>query len=215
MGQKTKKSGLITEQIKGNSKGRSRKVIILLFIIGMAFIAISVLLSLTHYFLSERLAEKNEAFRIYGLDCLLYQVNEQSALNTSFMILLGTEIVPPYKGLDYFKQHFHVQNIETLSSLHRVLFGEDVDPALLAKWKKIKEHNKYQDEKKKMFDRAILYRDDKEAGGHLKFGLKLFSQMKRLKEWLHFSMTASIILQVIGLALNQLAVILQMVWKEA
>lgn len=215
MGQKTNKGDRITEQIKSNSKGRSRKVIILLLIIGMAFIAISVWLSLTHYFLSERLADKNETFRIYGLDCLLYQVNEQSALNTSFMILLGTEIVPPYKRLDYFKQHFHVQNIETLSSLHRVLFGRDVDPALLAKWKKIKEHNKYQDEKKKMFDRALLYRDDKRDGGASKFGLKLFSQIKKLKNWLHFSMTASIILQVIGLALNQLAIILQVGWKEA
>ena len=117
MGQKTNKGGRMTEQIEGNSKGRSRKVIIPLFIIGMACIIISVLLSLTHYFFSERLADKNETFRKYGLDILLYQVNEQSAINTSFMILLGTEMVPPCKRLNYFKQHFHVQNIETLRSL--------------------------------------------------------------------------------------------------
>ncbi|MFX0199640.1 MAG: hypothetical protein ACFFCW_26250 [Candidatus Hodarchaeota archaeon] len=197
------------------SKGRGRKLIICLFIVGMVFIVISTFLSLSHYYYSERLAEKNETFRIYGLDSLLYQINEQSSINTSFMILLGTEMVPPYKNLDYFKQHFQVQNIEILSSLHRVLFGEDADPALVAEWRKINEPNKFQDEKKKMFDRGILFKDNKADGGPTKFGLNLLNQIESLTSRQHGLMTALIIFQVIGLALNQIAIILQIVWKKA
>ena len=186
-----------------------------LFIIGMTFIAISICLSLAYYFYSERLADKKETFRIYGLDTLLYQINEQSSINTSFMILLGTEMVPPHKNLDYFKQHFQIQNIEVLSSLHRVLFGEDADSTLVAEWKKINESNRFQDEKKKMFDRAILFKDNKADGGSTKFGINLLNQIERLTKLLHVLMTALIIFQVVGLVLNQIAIILQIAWKES
>ena len=130
------------------------------------------------------------------------------------MILLGTEMVPAYKNIDYFKKHFHVQNIETLSSLHRVLFGKDPAPTLVSEWKKISEANKFQDEKKKMFDKAILYKDDNRDGGPTKFGLNLFNEIKKLTKMIHGLMIASIIFQAIGLVLNQIAIIFQIVWKE-
>ncbi len=157
------------EQGKIHASKRKRRTVIWLFSVGVTLIIISILLTLTHYFIDKSLGDEVEKFRLYGLDVIEYQINEQSAINTSFMILLGTEIVPKYKRLDYFKQHFHVQNVEILSSLHRVLFGEDPDPELLKKWNMIRESNEYQNEKKKMFDRAIEFRDNKREGGPSKF----------------------------------------------
>lgn len=194
---------------------KSKKIIIWLFIVGMTFIVVSICLSLTYYHYSERLSEKNETYRLYGLDTLLYQINEQSTINTSFIILLGTEMVPPYKNLDYFRNHFRVQNIETLSSLHRSLFGKDPDRDLVAKWKKIDEANKFQDEKKNMFDQAILYKDNKSDGGPTKFGINLLNEIESLTKELHILMVAAIILQVLGLVMNQIGIILQIVWKES
>lgn len=205
------------QTVNGDGKNQNvkrKKHIIWLFIIGIAFIVISIILSMTYYHYSEKLAEKNEAYRLYGIDILLYQINEQSTINTSFMILLGTEMVPPYKNLDYFKNHFHVQNIETLSSLHRALFGKDPDHDLVEKWKKIYESNKFQDEKKKMFDQAIERSGNKTEGGPTKFGLNLFNEIENLTKKMHLLMTASVILQILGVVLNQVGIILQIVWKE-
>jgi hypothetical protein len=202
------------KQKRNNPPPRDSRVVNRLLALGITFIVISIFLTLTHYFIDKQLGDEVEKFRLYGLDVIEYQINEQSAINTSFMILLGTEIVPKYRQLNYFKQHFHVQNIETLSSLHRVLFGKDPDPTLIGTWNRITEHNAYQDEKKKMFDRAILFKDDKHGGGPSKYGLTLLARINTMKKWKDYSITTAIILQVIGLLLNQIAMIKKNTWKE-
>ena len=214
MGKKSKSKVRAKSTIIGDRNPKGKKLIIWLFIIGMGFIVTSIFLSFTYFYYNERLAEKNETYRLYGLDTLLYQVNEQSSINTSFMILLGTEMVPPHKNLDYFRRHFRTQNFETLSSLHRVLFGKDPSLNLVSEWRKIDESNKFQDEKKKMFDKAILYKNDKLDGGPTKFGSNLLSQIENLTKRVHQLMIISIIFQVIGLVLNQIAIIFQITSKE-
>ena len=207
---------MVKREIKKSNNGpeRESRAVNRLLTLGITFIVVSILLTLTNYFVDKRLGDEAEKFRLYGLDVINYEINEQSVINTSFMVLLGTEIVPGYKQLNYFKQHFHVQNIETLSSLHRVLFGKDPDPALLGTWDKITDHNVYQDEKKKMFDRASLLKDDKHKGGPLKYGQNLLERMNTMKKWKDYSITSAIILQVIGLLLNQIAMIKKNAWKE-
>ncbi|HVO68057.1 MAG TPA: hypothetical protein VMT12_16395 [Syntrophales bacterium] len=194
-------------EISDTVRKQRKRVVDSLLVFGMVLIGLSILLTLLHYLIDRQLGEEEEKFRLYGLDVVNYHISDQSTVNTSFMILLGTEMVPKYKRLDYFKEHFYVQNIETLCSLHRVLFGEDADPALVQTWKKLTNWNEYQDEKKKMFDKAILFKDDKSEGRPSRFGKDLLDRIKSMKKWKDCTMTSAIILQVIGLSLNQIAII--------
>lgn len=191
--------------------GRAKKSIARLFWLGCFFIAVSLVLTSFLYFANKRIDYYTDREREHAFNAILYHINDVAALIDAHGIAVLNEINPDSKTGRFFQDNLKTHTLETLRFMYRILFGKEPDSEQERKWQNLKTWPQHINEKLTMFQNAItetLTVEQLKSGFYIsKYGEKLYEDSERWKKWRDWLTFVSIALQILGLLLNQVAIV--------
>ncbi len=201
------------EKIKQSSdNGRYVKIIT---VVGFTFIALATFnFSWKIPNIDKNLEQLMAKVESYKITVLQHDINESLVGNNLLMIKLLKEINPKSVHLSYFHSQLKACNVQTLDMVNELLTGNQADMDLIKKWSTM-EHNQLQEEKKKLLkkfggsQKPISSRKYNVEKIKNRYGLELANSINEIKAKKQDTLFWSILFQIFGLAISQLAVILK------